>query len=389
MKKYFVALALVLALFILPIKSSAQTKVHLDLFFSPTCPHCQAEEAYLSDLQTKYPQLEVSKYDVNESVNQDLIVTFYNKYNVTSDQWGLVPANFVNDKFFIGFDSQIQDYLTAQLTGSPNVTTTTASSTSPTSMTVNKPLNINVPFLGRINIAGINSLFLAIILGFLDGLNPCALTALGFLLALAAATGDRKKIFWIGGTFVVTSGLVLFVFINAWLKAFDFLSQVKFLTVIVGVLCLIFAVIILNEYLKNIFCKLCDENGDKKMIVRWQRKLFGFLTELSQMDKSLPIILLGVAAVSVALNLIQLFCSIGLPLAFAKVLDSQHLTYWLKLPYLLVYVVFYVLNQAILFLIALFTLKATHIEGKYFKYLKLASGIVLLALGIIMIIRGF
>jgi hypothetical protein len=361
-----------------PAVTSAQAKVHLDLFFSPTCPHCIAEESYLKDLQTKYPQLEVAKYDVTDQVNEKLIITFYNKLQVPQEDWGLVPANFINDKFFIGFDNGIQDYLNSQLTGYI-----------PTATTSSPVGGITIPFLGHIRTSGISSLVLAIVLGFLDGLNPCALAALGFLLALAAATGDRKKIFWIGGTFIAVSGLILFFFISVWLNVFMFLGQIRWITIAIGALVIVFAGVILNEYLKNIFCKLCDSDNDKKLTVRWQRKFFGFLTELSQMDRSLPVILLGVAAVAAGLNLIQAVCSIGLPLAFTKTLSSQNLSTWKYYAYLLVYILFYVINQIIIFLIALFTLKATHIENKYFKVVKLVSGFALLILGVIMIFRAF
>lgn len=380
MQKYLMALVLVFSLLIFPAKSFAQTKVHLDLFFSPTCPHCIAEEAYLKDLQVKYPQLEVAEYNVTDSVNQKLIITFYNKFQVPQEDWGLVPANFVNNKFFIGFDSQIQDYLTSQLSGSPSATSISTST---------KPNIIAIPFFGQIRTNGLSSLALAVVLGFLDGLNPCALAALGFLLALAAATGDRKKIFWIGGTFIAVSGLVLFFFISVWLNVFMFLGHIRWITIVIGILVIIFAAVILNEYLKNIFCKLCDSDNDKKLSVRWQRKFFGLLTELSQMDRSLPIILLGVAAVAVGINLIEALCSIGLPLAFTKTIASENLSTWRYYAYLLVYMLFFIINQVIIFLVALFTLKATHIENKYFKVVKLISGLALFAIGAVMIFKAF
>jgi len=54
---------------------------------------------------------------------------------------------------------------------------------------------------------------------------------------------------------------------------------------------------------------------------------------------------------------------------------------------LLVYIFFYMLDDLLIFLVAVVTLRITKVSDKYLKFVKLASGVVLLLLGLIMLFR--
>ena len=61
---------------------------------------------------------------------------------------------------------------------------------------------------------------LTIVIGLLDGFNPCAMWVLLFLLSLLINLQDRRKMALIAGTFVLVSGVVYFAFMAAWLNMF-------------------------------------------------------------------------------------------------------------------------------------------------------------------------
>ncbi len=52
---------------------------------------------------------------------------------------------------------------------------------------------INLPIFGVINIKNVSLSLIAIILGFLDGINPCAMWILILLISLLIPTQDREK----------------------------------------------------------------------------------------------------------------------------------------------------------------------------------------------------
>jgi len=84
---------------------------------------------------------------------------------------------------------------------------------------------------------------------------------------------------------------------------------------------------------------------------------------------------------------VELFCSFGFPLAFTNFLTTLNLSTSSYYFYLITYVVFYMIDDFIIFLIALATLRITKMSDKYLRFIMLISGIVLLLLGITMILK--
>lgn len=384
MKKLItICLAAIFFIFIFaPQVLQAQESVEVNFFYSPTCPHCHKEQKFLDELEEKYgSQIKVNRFNIYEKENVERLEMLYNQYEVASELWGLVPITFTGEQAFVGFDDKIgQDIKTCIIEICMNGHLPAVES---------QKSIYTLPFIGEINLNSYSPLALSIILGGLDGFNACAMAALAFLLAVLISTGVRKRIILIGGTFIFVSGLVYFIFISAWLNVFLFLGHIKFITILVGVIIVVFAVIMLKDYAKGVVCKICriDPKGDAGLLTKWQRKLFVSMEKLTSLEVSLPIALVGVAVVAAGVNMIELACSLGLPLAFTKMLTSQNMPTAFYYFYLLVYIFFYMLDDFIIFLIAVFTLRITGVSDKYLKAVKLVSGILLLALGLIILFR--
>lgn len=329
MKKFLVIFLFIL--FFLPFAVQADDSgVHF--FYSPTCPVCKEAKPYLENLYKD----KLIKHNVFDSEEVELLDDFYQKYNVPEIEQGLVPITFIGDKYILGFNQE---------------------EFKPTSK---------------------SPLILAITLGALDGFNPCAMLALAFLLTILITTKSRKKILLIAGTFILVSGLVYFLFISAWLNLFLFLSFVKYISVLVGLVIIFFALAMIWGPLCRL-CKLDSRSG------RWQGKIMAKLEKFSKLPLGLA--LLGVALVAAGVNTIELFCSFGFPLAFTKFLTSLNLPIIEYYFYILIYVIFYMLDDFLIFLLALWTLRITGLQEKYLKYIKYISAIILLILGIIMLIN--
>jgi len=363
----------------LAVAQGDQEEVTVHFFYSLTCPHCAQEKDFLKELQKEQPWLEVKEYEISKSSeNRELLMDFYREYDVPQEEWGLVPILFTPQKYFLGFNQQTAQAIKGCIEECAGIE----------EGGMEMPETITIPLLGEFSLSGRSPLFLAVIMGALDGFNACAMTALGFLLTVLISTGVRKRVFWIGGTFILVSGLVYFVFIAASLNLFMVLEQTTLITTIVGIVISLFAAYLLKDYVHGVICKLCQTDPEKQnFFVKWEQRLFKKMQEFSQSDKSLPLLLIGVAVVAAGINLVELACSFGFPLAFTKILTSMDLPTTSYYFYLLVYIIFYMIDDFIIFTIAVVTLEVSQVAEKYLKTIKLISALVLLGLGIVMIIR--
>ncbi|HNV97120.1 MAG TPA: hypothetical protein PKL13_02260 [bacterium] len=368
-----------------------ENKIIVDFFYSPTCSHCTAERKFFDEMQPIFPELVVNRYNITEKENIDKLKEYYKNYNVSEQEYGLVPITFINDEHFVGFDKTIKANLESKITKySAECKKPIIDQKCDEQLEgVSKKEQIKIPLLGTINVSGIHPFLLSSIFGFLDGFNACALMALAFLLAVLVGTGDRKRILIIGGTFVLVSGIVYFMFISAWLNLFMFLSYIKFLSFIIALLVIFFGVTLLREYIVKIVCKICDtpENKKESLITKLQRKIFAKMSAVGKSSVSIWVAIPIVSMLAAGVNTIELFCSLGFPMAYTKILTTYNLSPIAYYLYILVYIFFYVLDQLVILFIALFSLKITMISERGIRIVKLISGIFLLILGIIILIN--
>ncbi|XOB41077.1 MAG: glutaredoxin family protein [Candidatus Nealsonbacteria bacterium] len=361
--------------------SLAQDKVSIKSFFSPICPHCAKARPFLESLEEKYPNVEFEDYDAFQKQNTELLKQNYEEYNVPVIEYGLVPITFIGERYFLGFDeamgAEIESYVLELLEKIPE--------TKPQE----QERKITLPIIGEISLLNLSPAVLAITLGALDGFNACAMIALGFLLTVLVSTGIRERVFLIGGTFILVSGIMYFIFISAWLNLFLVLEQINYITFIVGIIIIMFSLFLLKDYSHNVICRVCEVDPSKKdnIFVRFEKRLFEKMQEISQAKTSLPLMLLGVVVVAAGINLVELVCSLGFPLAFTKMLTTYNLSISSYYSYLLLYILFYMIDDLIIFALAIWTLRITQVSEKYLKAIKLISGIVLLILGLIILFK--
>ncbi len=377
--------------------NAAQTQtVEIDLFYLPTCSHCHEEMDFLDELKADYPEIKVNKYSITEGGNTELMLKKYKDYNVPQDVWGLVPVTFFEKGIYIiGFERkstgpQIESYINQIIENKKDVEINPPpekEDIEDKTSIIDDKRKINIPFLGEIDTLNYPPLALSIILGIIDGFNPCAMTALCFLLASLIASGTRKRILLIGGTFIFVSGVVYFLFIAAWFKLFLALAYIKIITTVVGVMAIFFAFTILKEYYSGVICKLCEAEAKKDFFSEAQKKLLLKMEKMTRAEVPIIVSLLSVAVIAAGVNMVELFCSMGFPAVFTKTLVELNLSTVSYYFYLLVYIFFYMLDDLIIFLIATATLRITQSSQKYLGIIKLISGILLLLMGIILLVK--
>lgn len=371
----------------------AQDKIEINFFFSETCPHCAQEKEFLEKLEQKYPEIELQELKLPEAQNIELLRKLYDQHQIPSEMQGLVPISFIGNRYFIGYGGDektgqiIEDYI-IELVEAVGPSDNEHQPPSWPATPIDLDRKIKIPIIGEITLSTLSPLSLAVALGALDGFNACAMVALGFLLAILVSTGVREKVLWIGGTFILVSGIVYFLFISTWFNLFLVLEQIKFITSLVGAIVILLAIFLLKDYFEGIICKLCEiRPGKQGFFTKLQKHLFRRMEKTIKSEAPLSLILLGVAGVAAGVNMVELVCSFGFPLAFTKILASFQLSNLSYYSYLLVYILFYMLDDFLIFIFAVYTLRITQISQKYLKVITLISGILLLLLGLIILIK--
>ena len=102
---------------------------------------------------------------------------------------------------------------------------------------------------------------------------------------------------------------------------------------------------------------------------------------------SLLLAALGIAALAVGVNLIELVCSAGIPAVYTQALAMHDLPAAGHYAYLLLYLAVFLLDDAAILVTALVTLRFVASAGAWTRLSHLVGGVVLMVLGAVMIFR--
>ncbi len=283
-----------------------------------------------------------------------------------------VPLTIIGDEYMIGFDKPENSgekikQMIANLDGE-------------SSKAVQKEEKVKIPLFGEVGVKSLSLPVLSVVLGTLDGFNPCSMWALLVLLTIVIATGSRKKVWLVGGVFILTSAVSYFLFMAAWLNAFIFIGYFSFVQFAIGLVAIIAGAVSIREFYKfkpNV-CEVSTPEQKKKLSERIKRVL---------RSASLPMMLLGVVAIAFSVNLIELLCSLGIPVIFTKTLTMYHLASWKYYGYIGLYDFFYMLDDIIVVAIAGFSMKFFLFNSGYSRWSRLVAGILMLVLGAIFLLK--
>lgn len=416
MKKILKFLIVFAVFLLLPVGAKADEKViNIHLFYGNGCPHCAAEEEFLSDYLKDRPDVKLYKYEIwYDSHNQELLSKVQKEMGTTNKNG--VPFTVIGKKTIVGYadgvtDEQIKDainyYLNndyrdyaGEITGKVKKNEVKEDITKDEIKTEDKKENkmekaddtkdsnqtdenVTVPVLGKINAKKVSLPILAVVLGFVDGFNPCAMWILIFLITMLFNMKDRKKMWILGLTFILTSGIVYLMFMLAWLNLATFISKIAFIRLLIAVIALVVGLINVYKYIdslkkKDEGCDVVDKKDRKKIM----EKIISITHE-----KKFIIALLGIMVLAASVNIIELMCSIGIPLLFTQILAMNNLSTFSYMIYMFIYIFFFLIDDIVIFVISMVTLKVTGLSTKYTKYSHLIGGIIMLIIGLLLIIK--
>jgi hypothetical protein len=95
----------------------------------------------------------------------------------------------------------------------------------------------------------------------------------------------------------------------------------------------------------------------------------------------------GTIVLAAGVSLVEFSCTAGFPVLWSNLLVSQNVSGWLFVLLLLVYLIIYQLDELGIFLVAVFSMKASKMEEKHGRILKLIGGVLMLFLAGVMLIK--
>jgi len=338
----------------------------LVLYWGEGCPHCAAAKSFLADLAKELPALEVELVEVKrDGAGRRRFI----------DEMQRLGAGAVGVPTFVVGDAWITGYVEGSTEG--QVRALLAPDAGAGMGAVRK---VHLPLVGHVDPTSVSLPVFTLLIGLVDGINPCAMWVLLVLLGILMHVKSRKRLLLFGGTFVVASGVVYFVFMTAWVSVFSLVGFSRLATVLLGIVVLGMGLVNLKELVwfeKGVSLTIPDKA--KPSLFRRMRAIAS--------AASLPAAFLGIAVLAFFVNLIELGCTLGLPAVYTRILTLRpELSSAGRYGYLALYNLAYVVPLALIVGVYAVTLHRLALGERGAKVLKGVSGTLLVLFGLLFIL---
>jgi hypothetical protein len=213
----------------------------------------------------------------------------------------------------------------------------------------------------------------------MDAFNPCAFFVLLFLLSLLVHAKSRARMLIVGGTFVLFSGIVYFVFMAAWLNVFLIAGELRVITIVAGLLALTVAALNIKDYF------WFKEGPSLSIPDAAKPGLFKRMREVVTTGNMGPM-LASTVLLAIVANSYELLCTAGFPMVYTRALTLAKLEPWQYYAWLAVYNVIYVLPLLAIVIVFTRTMGARKLSESEGRILKLVSGFMMLGFGLVLLL---
>ena len=211
--------------------------IYVLIFYSPTCGTCHKAREFLKEMSYKYEQLKIVEFDTSKRENEKLKQAYFNGYGIPVKEWGTLGV-FIADKVYnsVGeLKADFEDEIKKYGDGSPYP-------------------QVDPDYEVTDTIEKFN-IFVIIVAGLIDGVNPCAFVTLTLLVSYLVIRKREKKVILLTGISytlgVFITYLLLGVGIYKWLNYIEGISTISALIYpITGIIALLLGIYSLIDYYK-------------------------------------------------------------------------------------------------------------------------------------------
>ena len=366
-------------------------ELNIYLFYGDKCPHCAELEKFLEQYLDDNKNVILNKYEVwSNKENQE---KYKEVQKILNDYSNGVPYLIIGNNVITGYDSEITpERIKNTITYYSNFdykdkvgiylgTTTEEEENLKEDGKKYEDTDVNIPILGKKKSKEVPILLSTILIGLVDGFNPCAMWILIFLISMLLGMKNVKRKWALGITFLLSSALVYFLFLISWLNLAVFLNNIILIRMGISIIAVFFGILTILKFFfvkEDDGCEVVDKSGRKKIINSIKKII---------KEKSFILALFGIVVLAASVNVIELLCSLGLPVMFTQILTINEVSKTAQIIYSLIYVFFFLIDDIVVFTIAMKTLEIKAISNKFGKYSHLIGGIIMLIIGFLMIYK--
>ncbi len=371
---------------------ASEKDLNIYLFYGDGCPHCAAEEKFLNEYLKKDKSVKLHKYEIWYDTENAKKYKEVNK--ILNDNSNSIPYLIIGNNTISGYVEDITDeeikntinfYKNKSYKDKVGIYLGIVDENDESESNLKYNNNeVNIPVIGKVDAKKVSISLSAIVIGLVDGFNPCAMWILIFLISMLIGMKNKKRMWVLGITFLLSSALVYFLFLISWLNLAVFLNKIVYIRVAISAIATVLGVYQIVRFTSSVFnqkddgCEVVDSKGRKKII-----KSINKIVK----EKSFILALLGVVLLAFSVNIIELLCSLGLPVMFSEILAVNNISKTGQVLYSLLYVFFFLIDDIVVFIIAMKTLEIKAISNKFGKYSHLIGGIIMLVIGLLMILK--
>jgi glutaredoxin len=359
--------------------------IDIEVFVRAGCPHCAEAEEFLARLRREQPALRIVVHDVSlDLAAMERLQRIAESHGATALR---VPAFAVGKQLIVGFsreastDRLIRDSLARTAHAGLQANEAAAGCEAVESLSCGpdtaqaRPETFAVDFLGRrVSLDEVGLPLFTLVLGLLDGFNPCSMWVLILMISLLAPLNNRPRMFAVAGTFIAVQGAAYFVFMAAWLNLFLLIGLSRPSEIAIAVLALLAGAINLKDYWSfGRGISLSIPASAKPGIYARMRRIL--------QAENMAAALLGTVVLGVLVQIIELMCTSGFPALFTRILTLRQPDSLGYYAYLLLYDAAYMFDDLVILTIGIVTLSQHRLQEREGRWLKLVSGLVMLVLG--------
>jgi hypothetical protein len=357
--------------------------LQVEVFVRQGCGRCAAAKAWLPRLQTRYPGLEIATCDIaTDTGGRQTLAELVRRHRTAAAS---VPVFHVCHRLVVGFDrpetsgARLEELL-RPWTRDCRVPVGIEADPAEESDVAVPDESIDLPWLGRLDPARLGMPMFTLAIGLVDGFNPCAMWVLLLLLSILVNIQSRWRILAVAGTFVLVSGLAYFAFMVAWLNVFEWVGMLRPIQVTLGLAAVTIGLVHVKDW-------IAPDRGPSLSIPQGAKPGIYARIRAIVNAENLPAAVAGAIVLAVLVNIVELLCTAGLPALYTAILTQRGYSTAARYGYLGLYIAAYMFDDALMVAGVTATLSRCKLQETGGRWLKLTSGVIVLALGLTMLLR--